>query len=87
VGDGYKIPWEMREQIRNNKTCGTCRYGAELSGNSAVPLCSYYFWEENEKHPKLAPSINTCPKWAEPRDTGVRDFSGEKIRSTICLSQ
>jgi hypothetical protein len=60
MGDGYKLNWKLKENLRLNKTCQTCFYGCEETS-----FCTQNMYALNEHEPKLQSSINTCSEWID----------------------
>jgi len=57
--------WKLRENIRLDKVCSTCKHGTCLTKNENIGLC---FKNEEECPTKLAPRIRTCFEWIEYKD-------------------
>lgn len=52
--------WKLKENIRLNKICSTCKHGTCLVHNKSVELC---FKDDGECPSTLAPRIRTCLEW------------------------
>ncbi len=61
MGDGYRIPWQLKENIRLGKTCSTCVYGSISVSTYELPMCMY----DAVVPQVIVPRINTCFNWID----------------------
>jgi len=70
--------WKLKENIRLNKTCSTCRFGTVMTHDNTFELCMYDMEHTSDvvneideleisHQPSVAPRIKTCEKW-EPKN-------------------
>jgi len=56
--------WKLKENIRLNKICSTCKHGSSIINHKEIELCCKD--EEGGECPMiLAPKIRTCLEWIE----------------------